>query len=88
VLLALYWPAALLAAATWLVVAIFTRISSLSALVTAVAAPIYMLLFHQTEYAVVTTVIAMLVIFMHRANIRRLLNGEEPRIGSKNKKTL
>ena len=86
ILLALYWPMALLAAATWLTVAIITRISSLSALVTAVAAPVYMLLLHRSEYAVVTTVIAMLVIFMHRANIRRLLNGEEPRIGSKNKK--
>lgn len=86
VLLALYWPAALLAAATWLIVAIITRISSLSALVTAVAAPAYMALFHQPEYVVVATVIAILVIFMHRANIRRLLNGEEPRIGSKNKK--
>jgi len=87
ILLALYWPVGLMAAATWLAVAIVTRISSLSALVTAVAAPVYMILSHQTEYAVVTTVIAMLVIFMHRANIRRLLNGEEPRIGSKNKKT-
>ena len=86
ILLALYWPVGLLAAATWLIVALVTRISSLSALVTAVAAPVYMVLFHQTEYAVVTTLIALLVIFMHRSNIRRLLNGEEPRIGSKNKK--
>ena len=86
VLLALYWPAALLAAATWLIVAIVTRISSLSALITAVAAPIYMYLFHQSEYAVITAIIAALVIIMHRANIRRLLDGTEPRIGSKNKK--
>jgi glycerol-3-phosphate acyltransferase PlsY len=85
VLLALYWPAALIAAATWLIVAIITRISSLSALITAVAAPVYMLLFHQTEYAAVTVIIAALVIVMHRANIRRLLDGTEPRIGSKNK---
>jgi glycerol-3-phosphate acyltransferase PlsY len=87
VLLTLYWPAALIAAATWLIVAIFTRISSLAALVTAVAAPIYMYLFHQTGYAIVTAVIAVLVIVMHRANIRRLLRGEEPRIGSKSAKT-
>jgi glycerol-3-phosphate acyltransferase PlsY len=85
VLLTLYWPAALIAAATWLVVAILTRISSLAALVTAVAAPAYMCLFHQFEYAAVTTVIALLVIAMHHANIRRLMNGTEPRIGSKGK---
>ncbi|HEY4275098.1 MAG TPA: glycerol-3-phosphate 1-O-acyltransferase PlsY [Rhizomicrobium sp.] len=86
VLLTLYWPAALIAAATWLLVAILTRISSLAALVTAVAAPVYMYLFHQTEYAAVTAVIAVLVIVMHRANIRRMLRGEEPRIGSKSAK--
>ncbi len=85
VLLALYWPAALLAAATWLLVAIVTRISSLSALVTAVTAPVYMVLFHQVAYAAVSAVIALLVIVMHHANIRRLLNGTEPRIGSKAK---
>jgi glycerol-3-phosphate acyltransferase PlsY len=83
VLLTLYWPAALCAAATWLAVALLTRISSLSALVTCVAAPAYMLLFGQVEYAAVTAIIALLVIAMHRANIRRLLNGTEPRIGSK-----
>ena len=87
VLLTLYWPAALIAAATWLIVAIFTRISSSSALITAVAAPVYMYLFHQIEYAVVTAIIAVLVIVMHRANIRRLLKGEEPRIGSRGAKT-
>ena len=85
VMLALYWPAALLAATTWLLVAIITRISSLSALVTAVAAPIYMVLLHQSAHAAVTAVIALLVIVMHHANIRRLLNGTEPRIGSKAK---
>jgi glycerol-3-phosphate acyltransferase PlsY len=58
----------------------------LAALVTAVAAPAYMYLFHQTEYAAVTAVIAVLVIVMHRANIRRMLRGEEPRIGSKSAK--
>ena len=83
VLLALYWPVALAAAATWLAVAIITRISSLSALVTALAAPLYMYLFHQTGYVAVSTLIAALVIVMHHANIRRLLGGTEPRIGSK-----
>ena len=40
-------------------------------------------LFHQTGYVVVSILIAALVIIMHHANIRRLLAGTEPRIGSK-----
>lgn len=81
VLLTLYWPVALLALGTWAVVAAITRISSLSALVAAVAAPIYMYLFDQKEFAVLTLIIALLVLIMHRENIRRLLAGTEPRIG-------
>ena len=83
VLLALYWPVALAAAATWLAIAITTRISSLSALVTALAVPLYMHLFHQSSYVAISILIAVLVIVMHHANIRRLLDGTEPRIGSK-----
>lgn len=83
VLLTLYWPVGLIAAATWLAVAIITRFSSLSALVTCLAAPVAMYLLHQPAYVAVTAIIAVLVIVMHHANIRRLLDGTEPRIGSK-----
>jgi glycerol-3-phosphate acyltransferase PlsY len=81
VLLMLYWPVALLSLATWAVVVAIFRISSLAALVACVVAPIYMFLFHQEGYAAVTALIAVLVLIMHRDNIRRLLNGTEPRIG-------
>jgi glycerol-3-phosphate acyltransferase PlsY len=81
VLLMLYWPAALLSLATWGVIVAVMRISSLAALVACVVAPVYMLLFHQEGYAVVTAIMAVLVLIMHRENVRRLLNGTEPRIG-------
>ncbi|HEY2034816.1 MAG TPA: glycerol-3-phosphate 1-O-acyltransferase PlsY [Rhizomicrobium sp.] len=81
ILLALYWPVALASLATWLVVAVVTRISSLSALVAAVAAPIYMFLWGEQEFAFATLIIALLVLIAHRDNIRRLLAGTEPRIG-------
>ena len=81
VLLALYWPVALASLATWLVVAVITRISSLSALVACVAAPLYMFLWGEQEFAVATLIIALLVLIAHRDNIRRLLAGTEPRIG-------
>lgn len=81
VLLTLYWPVALLSFATWFVVAAITRISSFSALIAAVAAPIYMFLWGQETFAIATLIIALLVIIAHRENIRRLLAGTEPRIG-------
>ncbi|HEY8947256.1 MAG TPA: glycerol-3-phosphate 1-O-acyltransferase PlsY [Rhizomicrobium sp.] len=81
VLLALYWPVALASFATWLVVAVITRISSLSALVACVAAPLYMFLWGEQEFAVATLIIAVIVLIAHRDNIRRLLAGTEPRIG-------
>jgi glycerol-3-phosphate acyltransferase PlsY len=40
-----------------------------------------MFLFHQRDYAIVTVVIALVVLIAHRENIRRLVRGEEPRFG-------
>ena len=85
VLLTVFWPGALLAAATWLAVVAWSRISSLSALVAAVMAPLYMLMFDRLHEALLTFVLAVLVFVAHRQNIRRLLNGEEPRIGNTSK---
>ena len=58
-----------------------TRISSLYALVAAVAAPIYILRWGQEAFAIATLIIALLVLVAHRDNIKRLLAGTEPRIG-------
>ena len=85
ILLALYWPAALLAFATWLAMVAIFRISSLAALVTAVFTPLYMYLFGREHAAVLALMLAMLVLLAHIENIRRLLRGEEPRIGAKSK---
>jgi glycerol-3-phosphate acyltransferase PlsY len=81
--LALYWPAGLLAAATWAAAAAIWRISSLSALIAALATPIYFALFGQYPYALTALVLALLILFTHRENIARLLRGQEPRIGKK-----
>ncbi len=83
IIAALSWPVALIAAATWLLVAVVTRISSLSALVAAAATPVYMAIFDKWQFAVGTAVLAALVFVTHRENIRRLLAGQEPRIGAK-----
>ena len=83
--LALYWMAGLGVAATWILMAIGFRISSLSALIAVALAPFFFWLAGHGEYAPVLALLALLVIVMHHANIRRLLNGTEPRIGSKAK---
>ena len=85
ILLSLYWPPALLAFATWLAMVAIFRISSLSALVAAVLTPVYMFAFHREHEAVLALLLAILVVIVHHENIRRLLRGEEPRIGAKSK---
>ena len=83
VCLALHWPVGLLVAATWLGAALIWRISSLSALIAIALSSAYFLLFHHESYAAVALPLSVLITFMHRDNIRRLLRGEEPRIGAK-----
>ncbi|MBL6852506.1 MAG: glycerol-3-phosphate 1-O-acyltransferase PlsY [Alphaproteobacteria bacterium] len=81
ILLAINWPVALIAFASWGAVLAVFRISSLSALVAAVLTPIYMVLFHRIHEAELAVLLAVLVFIAHRENIRRLLNGTEPKVG-------
>ena len=80
-LLALAWPAGLLACATWAAVAALSRISSLSALVAAAATPVWLLLIGRAEAVALCILLAALVIARHGENIARLRAGTEPRIG-------
>ena len=83
VMLAAAWPVGALAAITWIVVAAVLRWSSLAALAAAVLAPLYALLTHQRSSILVLAVItAVLILYRHQENIRRLLKGEEPKIGA------
>jgi glycerol-3-phosphate acyltransferase PlsY len=72
---------AVLTCLTWLTMAWATRYSSVAALAAATLAPLYFLLLGTTLYALLALVLAILIIFAHRANILRLLRGEEPKIG-------
>jgi len=80
--LALYWPVGVLVAATWFGAALIWRISSLSALIAIALSSAYFLLFHRESYAALALVLSVQITFMHRDNVRRLLRGEEPRIGA------
>jgi glycerol-3-phosphate acyltransferase PlsY len=83
ILAVLSWPVAALSFATWLATVAISRLSSLAALVAAVAAPIYMTFLGPGLYAAGSAILAALVFVTHRENIRRLLAGQEPRIGEK-----
>lgn len=84
VLLALNGWMGLLVLGTWLLVATVFRYSSLAALVAAVAAPVYAMLFHlRPELVIATAIMAMLLIWRHKSNIQNLMTGKESRIGSK-----
>lgn len=83
VLLAAFWPVGLIACATWLIMAKLVRISSASALAAFALAPVAAWALGRPAVALLALVIALLVFVRHQANIRRLLAGIEPRIGSK-----
>ncbi|MDP1874001.1 glycerol-3-phosphate 1-O-acyltransferase PlsY [Phenylobacterium sp.] len=81
-LLAAAWPVGLLAGATWILMALVFRMSSLAALTAAVLAPIYVFLTDRPyPVAVLAVVMAVLIFVRHKDNIGRLLKGQEPRIG-------
>lgn len=68
----------------WLATALVTRISSLSALMAMLAAPFLTAYFYSPKWCWLVGTIALVVWWKHRANIARLLKGQEPRIGKKN----
>ena len=83
VLLAVLWPVGVLACLTWLGTALLFRMSSLAALITAIAAPVLCLAFARPDAALMALVLAGVLFWRHRANIARIASGDEPRIGAK-----
>ena len=82
-LLALDWRLGLAACAIWLVTALVTRISSLSALVAAALSPLVALWLDGPRMALVLAFMAVLIVIRHHANIARIKDGTEPKIGKK-----
>lgn len=83
VLLGADWRAAVGFCAVWLLVAVLTRYSSLSALIAALITPIGVWATGDRPTAILAALMSALLIYKHRANIRRLASGQEPRIGAK-----
>jgi glycerol-3-phosphate acyltransferase PlsY len=82
-LLALAPLVAIVFGAAWLAVAAITRYSSLAAVVASAATPLAFILFGRVAEAALFAALSVLLWIMHRANIARLLQRTEPRIGEK-----
>jgi acyl phosphate:glycerol-3-phosphate acyltransferase len=80
ILLALLWPAAILYAAVWVLLLLTFRISSVAGMSAAVSAPLAAFVLHSTYFPMLLG-FALLVLWKHRENIKRLIRGTEPRIG-------
>lgn len=83
-LLALSWPTGLCWMATWLIMALLFRYSSLASLTASLFAPLYIWLFTGSmTYTITISVMTLLLILRHRSNIANLLAGKESKIGKK-----
>jgi len=80
VALALAWPIGLIFAAVWIGMLLLTRISSAGGISAALSAPVACIMFDYPHFFPACTVMALVVVWRHRANISRLMRGEEPRI--------
>ncbi|AZG09910.1 glycerol-3-phosphate 1-O-acyltransferase PlsY [Pigmentiphaga sp. H8] len=75
--------------ATWLIVALFFRYSSLAAIVAAVFAPIYYVFGHGVAWTADSRIgtaiglMALMLLYRHRQNISKLMAGKESKLGGK-----
>ena len=81
VLIGLDWRVALAFCAAWLVVALVTRYSSLSALIASLVAPATLWWVGERQIAELAILLTILLWWKHRENLKRLLAGTESRIG-------
>ncbi|MGH1460634.1 MAG: glycerol-3-phosphate 1-O-acyltransferase PlsY [Neptuniibacter sp.] len=79
VCLGLFWPLALFQIVCWAVIAFFSKISSLASISTALLSPIFIWL-TVPEYILPLWLLAAILLFSHRRNIKNLIDGREPRL--------
>jgi len=79
-------PTGLAIAFTWIVVVALVRYSSLAAISAAALAPLYAWLFGDIKLVIFYLLVSSFIIWRHRANIRRLIDGTEPTVSFGSKK--
>ncbi len=83
IVLALHWPMGLVYALVWLGLLATVRISSVAGMAAAVSAPVSGAVFGRFDLVMLVLALAAIVLWKHRDNIERLIDGTEPRIGRK-----
>lgn len=84
VLIAMNWILGLACAATWLIIALFFRFSSLASIITAIFAVFYTaLLFGVNAQLLAIASMSAILIFKHKTNIIKLIKGQETKIGQR-----
>lgn len=83
VCLALAWPVMIACAVVWATTLAISRISSVSSMTTILAAPLIAWLLGFPGLVMTLVAIAVVVMVQHRANIARLVRGEEPKVGGR-----
>lgn len=83
IILVLCWQAAVGFGLIWLAIAALLRYSSLAGMVACLTTPLIAGLMGRYDVAALTFGMTMLVLLKHEANIRRLVKGQEPKIGQK-----
>lgn len=86
VLLSLYWPVPIISLIIFLLIVIITRYVSLGSIISAILVPIIGVVLNKPfkfSYFITTLILAVLAIFRHRDNIKRLISGKEYKIGEK-----
>ena len=81
VALALSWPCGLAFAIVWLVAFAATRHSSVGGMTAAIATPVAAAVMNRSDLTLIFLLLALVVLWKHRANVERLLDGTEPRFG-------
>jgi glycerol-3-phosphate acyltransferase PlsY len=83
VLLALAWPVGLACCLAWLIGVLITRISSVGAIAAASTSTFFLVILGYGNAFVLGVLLTLLIFWRHRENIKRIKEGQEPKIGAK-----
>jgi glycerol-3-phosphate acyltransferase PlsY len=80
-LLASSWVIAAITGSVWFVVAMISRMSSLAAILAAILTPLIAFSFNDSKLALVSSILAVIIVFRHSENIIRIVKGTESKFG-------